>query len=312
MSDYEVIKIDEKSKGDFILAWESAFDRSLSSEVYDWVFNENNIKYALVDDNEIVAGYCLYAHKCILGNAKGVALLCNNVFVCPGHQGKHLFVKIGKAALNDVSKYSNALVAYGIPNALALPGHKRVGWGVQDPIRFLKKTPKTDKKLGLKSSANEWQYGVLEKNKRQGLSNCSKKASEGREFSIIKDEKFIQWRYENKPLVDYWFGISESDGVVEAYCICKFYEEKKALHIIDIDGVDNESIRSLISDLDVIPENFDFMNVWSTTAHKDLFLLEGFSLSSETDNFIAIEVKSLSPVFFSDNFNLCLGDNDVY
>lgn len=308
MSDYEFIKIGDDKKNDFILAWEAAFNRELKPEVYDWIFNENNVKYALLFGSEIVAGYCLYSLPCIWQGRHSIALLCNNVFVCPEHQGKYLFVKISKAALNDASRDGVAKVAYGIPNSLALPGHKRVGWGIQDPIKFIEKETKA--RQG--STVNEWKYGIIDDDTRRGLAFCSEIASRDRAFSILKDENFIRWRYEAKTGVDYWFGISKKNGQISAYCICKFYWEKRALHVVDIDGLDDDSVRSLINDIEFLPEKFEIINIWSSTIHKTLFCSEGYSISSEIDNFIAINMDNLKPVSLDLGVNLCLGDNDVY
>ena len=121
-------------------------------------------------------------------------MLCNNVFVCPGHQGKHLFVKIGKAALADAQSNHYGSIAYGIPNALALPGHKRVGWGVQSPIYFLEKQVSNTSTERL----NRWDYGELERNDRRNIASCSRNSAKNRTFSIVKDEAFIKWRYESK------------------------------------------------------------------------------------------------------------------
>lgn len=308
MNEYDLVKVEAGQKNDFISAWEAAFDRKLDSEVYKWIFYNRNIIYAFVNGGEIVAGYCLYPVNCIWQGKLAVALLCNNVFVCPGYQGKHLFVKISKAALNDAQKNNYGAIAYGVPNILALPGHKRVGWGVQEKVGFL------EKKIhrGNNKQKNEWFFGQLSEFDRSGLAECSQKASRGREFSILKDRDFVRWRYESKPGVKYWFGLVRKNKEVIAYCVCKFFEEKNALHIIDIDGTDKDALVSLIEDVEAIPEGFKLINVWSTTIHRSLFLSNGYENSVGGDNFIALNVRDLKPVFFDKNINFCLGDNDVY
>lgn len=308
MNEYNLVKVDAVQKSDFISAWEDAFKRKLASEVYGWIFNNKNLIYALVKEGEIVAGYCLYPFACVWQGKPATALLCNNVFVCPGHQGKYLFVKVSKAALNDAHQNNYGTIAYGVPNVLALPGHKRVGWGVQDKIGFLEKKVHRANK----SQKNKWLFGQLNESDRFGLAECSKKSSREREFSILKDQDFVKWRYESKPGVSYWFGLVENNEEVTAYCVCKFFEEKHAIHIIDIDGTDKDSIFSLIEDVESIPEEFKLINVWSTTIHRSLFLSRGYDESEESDNFIAFNVGDLKPNFFSQNINFCLGDNDVY
>jgi hypothetical protein len=308
MSEYELLKIDSCHKDRFISAWETAFDRELAPEVYNWIFDDCNIIYALIHSGEIVAGYCLYPLSCIWQREPATALLCNNVFVCPGYQGKHLFVKISKAALNDANKNKYGSIAFGVPNTLALPGHKRVGWGVQEQIAFLEKTIRPV----VREQTGEWFFGHLSDLNRAGISQCSRRASREREFSIVKNSDFIRWRYESKPGVKYWFGIVKKNKDVVAYCVCKFFKAKGALHIIDLDGTDKYAIESLIKDVEAIPESFNFVNVWSSTIHRDLFLTAGYCVSDSADNFIALNIVELEPVYFGENINICLGDNDVY
>jgi len=308
VNEYNLVKIDATLKNSFISAWETAYNRKLTSEVYEWIFDYRNIIYAFVHKGEIAAGYCLYPVSCIWQGQPATALLCNNVFVCPGHQGKHLFVKIGKAALNDAHENSYGAIAYGVPNHLALPGHKKVGWGVQDKIGFLEKKARRVNK----NQKNEWLLGQLQEADRFSLSECSKKASAEREFSVLKGRDFIRWRYESKPGVKYWFGLVRKSSEVVAYCVCKFFKEKNALHIIDLDGTDKEAIFSLIEDVEAIPEDFELINIWSTTIHRNLLLCNGYRDSVYSDNFIAFDVSNLKPVHFGQNINFCLGDNDVY
>ncbi|CAM3795401.1 GNAT family N-acetyltransferase [Vreelandella rituensis] len=308
MNEYDLVKINSSQKNGFISAWEAAFNRKLASEVYEWIFDNRNIIYAFIQEGEIVAGYCLYPVSCVWQGLPATALLCNNVFVCPGHQGKHLFVKISKASLNDAHENNYGAIAYGVPNVLALPGHKRVGWGDQDKIGFLeKKVFRVNKR-----QKNEWFFGQLSEPDRSGLAECSKKASKEREFSIVKDRDFVRWRYESKPGVKYWFGIVRKKKEVVAYCVCKFFGEKSALHIIDLDGTDKDALASLLEDVEAIPEGFKLINVWSTTIHRSLFLSNAYDDSEDGDNFIAFNVSDLKPVYFGQNINFCLGDNDVY
>lgn len=308
MNEYNLVKIVADNKNDFIMAWESAFNRRLASEVYEWIFDGRNIIYAFVQDEKIVAGYCLYPVSCVWQGRLSTALLCNNVFVCPDHQGKQLFVKISKASLKDAHDNFYGSIAYGVPNVFALPGHKKVGWGVQDRISFLeKKTNRSEK-----NQNNEWFFGQLSESERAGVAECSKVASLGREFSVLRDQNFVRWRYESKPNAKYWFGIARQNNDVIAYCVCKFFKEKSTLHIIDFDGTDKNALISLIEDIECINEEFELINIWSTTIHRNLFISNGYNDSENGDNFIALSVEDLKPIYFSENINFCLGDNDVY
>lgn len=305
---YILERVREEELKFFISAWEGAFNRKLDGSIYEWIFSSENIKFVLKYNNKIAAGYCLYPVECYLNKRKTTGLLCNNVFVLPEFQGKHLFVKIGKAALLEASNKKLGEIAFGIPNRLALPGHKRVGWGLQKPIVFLEKSVSpVDRK-----NNNIWTYGDITESQRENIAACSRRSSENRFFSIVKTESFIKWRYESKPLVKYWYGMYEEEGVLTAYCVCKFYEEKNIIHIIDIDGFSEEGVKSLVDDIETLPESFNKINIWSSTAHKKTLLDIGFEATEEFSNLIFMDLNNLEPFYLNGNINLCLGDNDVY
>lgn len=307
MSDIQLIQVDQGCRNDFIQAWESAFSRALDPSIYDWIFDGVNVIYAALIDGEIAAGYCLYPLKCVFRSKPSTALLCNNVFVHPDYQGKHLFVKLGKLALRDAGEKGYGDIVLGIPNKSALPGHKRVGWGVQPPIKFLEK-----KRSQSAKKETVWIQSGLSTVQRSQIQACSEDASRGRDFSVIKTVEFINWRYESKPGASYWFGLDYENGKLMAYCVCKFYEPTKTLHVLDIDGVSSRSLRRLIEETSNISESFEKINIWGTTAHALLFREAGFEEVDLEDNLIFITPGDLQAVHFNENINICLADNDVY
>lgn len=308
MADFELIKVSSNRLEDFICAWEEAFSRKLEQELYRWLFNGRNIIYAALVDGELAAGYCLYPLEAIVAGEQKTVLLCNNVFVSPRYQGRHLFVKLGRKALQDAGENAQGDIALGIPNALALPGHRRVGWGVQSPIKFLEKSV-TGRHSEIEGN---WLKGCLGDTLRLKFEACSRRASRNRQFSILKTSDFIRWRFEGKPGVQYWFGYVSVGDEISAYCVCKFYEPKKTLHFVDIDGWDDESIARLILQAEKLPEKFQRLNVWGTTAQHEIFRRVGYELSADQDNFILIDPKDMKAVYLEGELNLTLADNDVY
>jgi len=307
MTDIQLVQINQERRQDFIVAWEAAFSRQLDKSIYDWIFDGVNVLYAALIDGEIAAGYCLYPLKCVLQKKPAVALLCNNVFVHPSHQGKHLFTKLGKLALQDAGNRGYGHIAFGIPNRQALPGHKRVGWGVQPTIKFLEKTRGEPKNRDV-----VWTQGQLNELQRRQIQACSERSAQNRDFSIIKTAEFVRWRYESKPGNAYWFGFVYDNDELMAYCVCKYYEPSKTLHVLDIDGSGNRFITRLIEQLTSVTESFDKLNVWGTTAHASLFIEAGFKEAELEDNLIFIIPGDLQAIYFDGNINVCLADNDVY
>ncbi|MFW3616930.1 GNAT family N-acetyltransferase [Billgrantia antri] len=308
MVDFKMIKVSSERLEEFISSWEEAFSRRLNKELYRWLFVGNNIIYAALVKDEIAAGYCLFPLDAIVDGERKVALLCNNVFVSPRFQGHHLFVKLGRRALQDAGSNAYGDIALGIPNTLALPGHRRVGWGVQPPIKFLEKNTS----WSCEEIEGNWVKGGVSGTLRAKLEACSRRASQNRAFSILKTAEFIRWRFESKPGVQYWFGYIEEGKEVSAYCICKYYDPTLTLHFVDVDGWDDMAVEKLILQAEKIPENFRRLNVWESTAKCDVFRQVGYKNSTDQNNFILIDPKTMQAANPKGKINLTLADNDVY
>jgi GNAT superfamily N-acetyltransferase len=295
----------------FIIAWEKAFSRKLDNAVYDWIFNPNNSLYAIIaDDGRIAAGYCLLSTKAAFQKQIVKAALCNNVFVLPDFRGENLFIKIGQYALSH-AQTRGIKIALGIPNANALPGHVRVGWTVLEPIQFLEFVG---------------QYPVCEKKKKNnvielGVDNAdsfldkigrfSENISKTRTFSIVKTSEYFQWRYLERPNTNYKIFMALAQEEAIGYIVYKYYAPDNRLHIIDIEAKDNSVVVDLLQYSNCFP-SYSLLNVWGSSQYFEALLAEGFQISSENSNLIAIYPYRKDTVLLGDTVNIVLGDNDVF
>lgn len=307
LSKYSYIRIDLSWRKTFISAWESAFDRRLSTDIYDWIFNEYNLMYAAVCDDKVAAGLCLYPMDAIVNSNFSRVGLANNGFVAPPYRGQNLFVTVSQFALRNAGKHGFSL-AYGISNEQALPGHKKVGWSVLPTLQFLE-----SQRVEYISSNNvQWYEAPLSDNQRADIESCSRRSALHRQFSIIKTSELIRWRYELRPQVNYIFGFNYQDNLLQAYCVCKYFPEKKYLHFIDIDGDSASAIMLLIEAAQSLDLPFESLNIWSSTVHSKLFFEQGYHTTLAGRNFILIQPSELKSVDVIGEINLVLGDNDVF
>lgn len=304
-----LIIIDKDIRKAFINAWEEAFKRVLSSEFYAWIFNNTNILYAYVIENKVAAGYCLLPVTIMHDKQETKALLCNNVFVSPKFQGKHLFVKLSKLALDDAYKRLGYKVAYGIPNPQALPGHKRVGWNVSKQIDFLSKK----RSLAVLNDKEVWFGKVLNERQIKDIELCSYESALNKHLSLIKTIDFIKWRYLNKPDTDYNFCLVYEKNKLKAYSVFKVYEEGCVLDIIDFDATDEASAIKLLKAIDLAPLDFENMHVWGSNRFRDCFIKSGYSVSESKSNLIYADLSDIKNSKNIDlTMNLVLADNDVF
>ncbi|OHE76669.1 MAG: hypothetical protein A3F67_00895 [Verrucomicrobia bacterium RIFCSPHIGHO2_12_FULL_41_10] len=304
---YNYIRLGISKCGAFISAWETAFERQLSRALYNWIFDEYNYMYAAVCDGKIVAGLCIYPLDAVVNLNSSRVGLANNGFVVPSHRGKNLFVTLSKFALNDAAKNGLSL-AYGISNKQALPGHKKVGWSVLPPLKFVEKQRVVD----VVNNTVQWSQAPLSGIQRADIEACSRKSSLHRQFSILKTTRFTYWRYEARPEERYWFGFKYQDNILRGYCICKYFSEKKCLHFMDIDGDCSDVVMILMASAQSLDLPFERLNAWSLTAHCQLFLDQGYKEMAADHSFILIQPSELRGVDVVGEVNLVLGDNDVF
>jgi len=303
---YTFAEVGAAQRQEFILSWERSFQRQLPTPVYDWIFNGTNLLFAAFTGPDICAGYGLYPLEAVWQGTPSRILLCNNVFVDPAHQGKMLFSRLGRFALRAAGERGFPL-AYGIPNQNAVPGHRRVGWQLQPPVQFLAR-----RRGGGSKSNVGWTQAAPSAQTLQAVEDCSRRSASDRTFSVVKTSEFFRWRYLTRPGIQYWYASLGSGSRIGAYAVAKYYADKRCLHIIDLDGDDTSAIDSLIASIDTISEPFEYVNLWSTTAHRSLFEQQGFASNDESNMLIFIRPSDLKGVSVDAGVHLVLGDNDVY
>jgi hypothetical protein len=310
-------KIDYLKDGSqFVYAWRQAFDRKVDERLFDWLFgaNSNNHLYVALceeDNNKIAGGYCLLKQEAIINNEAYSAYLCNNVFTVPEYRAYNVFVRLGRFSL--MQKKGERSVALGFPNQLALPGHKRVGWSICEPINFFERIPSTveiNSNFSLQDIC-EKDFLKIEALWRENHINSS--------FSIVKDKKYFKWRYFDRPKIGRRYllkSLIKNNNLV-GYIVLSHFFEKNKVHIIDIIATTTEEYSFLILNSCNIAHKLraNSINVWGTPTLTPFIIQHGFCTNGEKTRLI---VKDLSETEDIDIFgsmqlhNIVLGDNDVF
>jgi len=303
---------DEVERTNFIKAWETAFSRTLSPEMYLWIFNNGmNSLYAAFNEEKVVAGYCLLKYNALLNQKIFNAVLCNNVFVLHGYHDRDLFVKLGRFALKKAEKQGIKL-AISIPNRYAIMGHMRTGWTLLPRINFLERKrqdsgveKRTDARIVSLTSDN----CSLFLNK---IEEFSIEISKARSFSVIKDSLYFEWRYVSRPDVEYKIFVFMNKEDIAGYVVFKYYEVLNRLHIIDIEVIDEYVFNALLGIADSFPEPYSLVNIWETSIYKNYLMSSGFSVSQEFSHLLAIYPDKKDKVSLGDKVNFVIGDNDIF
>ena len=304
----DFVELDASGRPEFVRAWESSFARRLAPEVGEWIFGDRNRLFAVVSQQQVVAGYGLMPVEAVVSGVPAKIALCNNVFVTPEYRSRMLFSRLGRHALQAIGRDGFAL-AYGMPNAEAVPGHRRVGWSME-PLPFLARE-RIDSPLPAKATVR-WQENPPSSADLEAIEQCSRRSAAGRSLSIVKTSDFARWRYTQRPGVSYRFGFVTDGAELRAYAVAKIFDPRNHLHVVDIDGDDPEAVNALISSLDSVTGSFGHINLWAATAHRALFEANGFMPSSETSTLILIDPASLAGRVKGASANVVLADNDVF
>lgn len=297
----------------FISAWEAAFQRTFEQKQYEYYFECGNILYSIFDGDVIAAGYCLFPISIYFDGFTRKGALCNNVFVRPEYEGKNLFVRLGRYALEDAGQKKIELVI-GMPNDKSLAGHKRVGWTFQDDIGFLYISREH---LEMNAIANvTCEIEVLSKDgvflMLGEIEALSRAQSIGRTFSVIKTREYFDWRYLQRSHTKYYYAIARINDELVGYCVFKYFSPKKTLHIIDLEAKDDTVVIELIRSASEIELDISNVNIWSTTSFANKLIECGFRMTDEKDKLIAIIPGKKQKVYLGNGVNIVLGDTEVY
>ena len=314
--DFEFCEIEySKYKEEFLDAWKVAFSRKIDDSIFDWLFGgafRNRIFVAFEKNGKkILAGYCLLE---LISNIKEVTVtchLCNNVFTVPDFRHHDIFVNLGRFALSKISLES--YFAFGIPNAVAIPGHKRVGWKVCEPLFFYGKKPKMEPISGNLS------FQHLQPKDCKSLENISKINIAKGNIGIFKTSDFFYWRYFSRPKTDrnyYYIGLYEN-GVLLGYIIISHFFEKNFTHILDIGAYSPVSIDALLSYASIFSNEIGaiFLTTWASPSLLHNLSSEKFKEIGDQSNLIlkCFDLKMEDKLFSLINKNgFVLGDNDVF
>jgi len=232
------------------------------------------------------------------------ASLCTMVNTHPNYQGQGLFVKLGHFSLAQ-AKSSHIPITLGMPNKKAYPGHIKVGWEVMCELPFLVKKNLRPRNHHCK------EIGKFDERVDELLQAISKRFT----FVVLKDHRFLNWRYVDRPDIDYKIFTFEKNTKLMGYVILKHFQYGgyKKSHILDIQALSDEILKELIA----VSENFaagsDELNLWTNVynPYQEAFLEESF-IEEESADLLIIHYNEGEKMPDNKAWWFCLGDNDVY
>ena len=263
---------------------------------YSCPFGENQI-YVAEDQDKIIGAYGLLPYKIKFNDEVVDGYLCTNVCVLPAYQRQGIFINLGRFVIGD-----NKL-ALGVPNLQAIKGHLKVGWELLSNLDFI---VSYNSDLG---SFKSTRLGRFDKRFNSLLSVDKMR------FAIVKDYKFLNWRYFDRPDKEYQVYAYKDADTVLGFIVLKYFEKDdyRKTHILDIYAINQDIFDDLITTAKTFTHirNCNEINCWQidNSIYADWFHKRGFELS--TNRNVLIIRDNLNKIK-KNNWLFMLGDNDVY
>ncbi|WP_107040041.1 GNAT family N-acetyltransferase [Brumimicrobium mesophilum] len=205
--------------------YKKCFDNNGSKkirEVLKWQLLENPIEkkfaYIALNNQSKAAGtYAVLPSEFKIGESTFLGSQAIDAMTDVNFRGQGLFIKLAKDVYENAEKDGVKLV-FGFPNGQSVHGHQnKLGWNLMDPLPFLLKPLNTQyfsKKIKMlswlpnvrmasKSRINKDIKISLKNEFPSEVNDIWEKFSRNIKVAVIRNKKYMEWRYLKKPLEDY-------------------------------------------------------------------------------------------------------------
>jgi hypothetical protein len=302
------------SKVEFIVAWEKIFNRTLSKNFYNWIFNKNNNIFVARRNGVIVSGYCLLEIDIFFLGEKRRGLLCNNVFV-DGYANSKLgvFRLITEYALGVLSQSFE--LGLGFPNEKAINSHLRAGWSNPFTLKFLEFSLHSSP---INSINNDRCFTVPVNSDNLDIVLDSFRALDYLTYSayVVKSIEYIKWRFIDNPRYSYVISGVCRGNRIRSFVISKYFKNALRVHAVDYAFESSSDVDVLISEIVSYYKNinvdFGVIDLWASDEDATHLLPSGFKDVGREQPVIINYLSDKSDVRSLSRPHFVLSDNDVY
>jgi predicted N-acetyltransferase YhbS len=232
--------------------YQLVFGEELDIPRWKWRYKENPVGLITIvlaeDKSGLVGQYALHPIRMKIGNSTRIAALSLDTMVHPDYRGQGMFIKLARHLYESVVRQGIPLI-YGFPNEASHRGFvARLGW-----VDLCKRVPlfvkplnmkrilgtKVDNKLFLIVGGRFGQAGLslLYPTIRSELPDgCTiqqvrsfdervdrlwEEASSGLNIILVRDRRYLNWRYVEKPRDSYTIFIAERAEGIVGYIVLK-------------------------------------------------------------------------------------------
>jgi len=283
---------------------------------WEWRHKYDKSRIIVAEADEKIIGHWAYVKRDLQqGEKRFKAGLTMAAMTHPRWQNKGIFSKIAKM-LFEFAKIEDLDFLFGFPNDASLTIHHHLGFiKIKSFHIFKKRLPKRD---------TIYKQSILDPVKDYMKIHVPATPNSGRSVHLIKDKRYLRWRYFEKPKSNYLvFNILNKDHARGFLVLKKFPREDGVhLHLIDISVDNNISGNSIYSNLFFslesigIQNDTDYLSVWKqNTGSFEDGLIEKFGFINDpsktfhlTTKGITVKTSSLA----SFQWDIKMGDTEIF
>ena len=295
----------ETNLQEFCDLYHSCFSDKIDTNIVRQRYLENPLDElqmcVAIDKNKIVANYSVSPTILSAGEKKWKCALSLNTMTHPSYVGQGLFVKLAEQ-LYDNLKINGYQMVYGFPNYISNRTFvTKLHW------KNIYEFPTLE--LLVNKIIHYDRENVAEYNDISNFCNINSK-----KIHVDKNVDYLQWRYVDKPNVNYYF-LKTLSG---SWCIYKYYENM--INIVDMNIEHIEDIYDVIGYLSEksLINNLEKITVWSAINSEQHLAFEkiGFRNRYPITYFGCLDLglaqQAEIDLFDHRNWLINMGDDNVY
>lgn len=304
-----------------------AFQKKLSADYVKWRFLENPfLKEPMInlmwDNGKLVGHHAVSASEIVYKNKIYLSSLCGTAMTHPDYEGQGIY---GKLAL---SLYDRISEDHGLQTIITFPARAASHYSLVKKIKYsnvgylptLKLNAKSFKKTSLDNIHRIEEFELSHADFIQAtLENL------GFEIYLNKSVKYLNWRYTECPINEYYSIEYRYNEELKGLLIAKIYKINDISNDVDIDIVDlfcnddlhlmAELFSGIIANISALEYNVQNLNCWISLFDRRHLELErlGFVMSTPITYFCVKSLgRKLSDVDQFRKWYISMGDSDVY
>ena len=218
------MEIKKYSEGDeqlILKLFESSFGQTMSLDYWKWRFLDNpvidsSMIYLMWDEEVLVGHYAVSPNQLIVRGQEVLAALSMTTMTHPNYGGRGVFTRLAKELYEKEHENNNLQIVWGYPNNKSHRGFiKNLQW--QNICVIPKFSIEVNNLGSIKTN------GFIREIKKF-LSNhalCHQELSKCYDVAPLKSESFLNWRYINNPVENYY---CLEVGDTGAFIVVKLYD----------------------------------------------------------------------------------------